>query len=72
MLIPGKLNREVALNAAVAVDVVVIVEVAEGDRTCHCRLISVLSLALFIAKEYLFLLKKVHWKKQLFNKSDCE
>ena len=49
MLIPGKLNREVVWKAAVAVDVVVIVEVAEGDETWHCWLISVLSLPLFIA-----------------------
>lgn len=50
MLIPGKLNKEVALKAAVAVDVVIFVEAAEGDETWHCRLAaSVLSLALFIA-----------------------
>ena len=59
MLTPGKLNREVALKAEVAADVVAIVEVAEGDETWNCRLISVLSLALVIAYEYLFLLQKV-------------
>ena len=61
-----------ALKAAVAADVVVIVEVDKDDETWHCRLISVLSLALSIAYEYLFLLQNIPWKKQLGNKSGCK
>lgn len=50
MLILGKLNKEVALKVVVVVDVVIFVEVVEGDEIWYCRLVVfVFLLVLFIA-----------------------